>query len=126
MQLSKHNRVQQIWVPGYEGTDGNKMADLMSKLGSEYPFRGPEPACSISMGVANQSSQETFGFITWTQTGKTSHTGTLCQNRDQLRSVVGLLTGHCHLKGHLFKLGLANNFTCERCIEKEESDTYIV
>jgi hypothetical protein len=27
-------------------------------------------------------------------------------NRDQLRWVVGLLTGHCHLKGHLFKLGL--------------------
>jgi hypothetical protein len=23
-------------------------------------------------------------------------------NRDQLRWVVGLLTGHCHLKGHLF------------------------
>jgi hypothetical protein len=26
-------------------------------------------------------------------------------NRDQLRWVVGLLTGHCHLKEHLFKLG---------------------
>jgi hypothetical protein len=27
-------------------------------------------------------------------------------NRDQLRRVVGLLTGHCYLKGHLFKVGL--------------------
>jgi hypothetical protein len=29
-------------------------------------------------------------------------------NRDQLRWVVGLLTGHCHIKGHLFKLGLTD------------------
>jgi hypothetical protein len=27
-------------------------------------------------------------------------------NRDQLRRVVGLFTEHCHLQGHLFKLGL--------------------
>jgi hypothetical protein len=34
-------------------------------------------------------------------------------NRDQLRWVVGLLTGHCHLKGHLFKLGLTDDPICE-------------
>jgi hypothetical protein len=27
-------------------------------------------------------------------------------NTDQLRWVLGLLTGHCHLKGHLFKMGV--------------------
>ena len=27
-------------------------------------------------------------------------------SRNQLRMMTGLLTGHCHLKGHLFKLGL--------------------
>jgi hypothetical protein len=47
-------------------------------------------------------------------------------NRDQLRWVVGLLTGHCHLKGHLFKLGLTDNPTCERCLEEDESVTHIV
>jgi hypothetical protein len=30
-------------------------------------------------------------------------------NRDQLRWVVGLFTGHCHLKGHLFTLGLTDD-----------------
>jgi hypothetical protein len=29
--------------------------------------------------------------------------------RDQLRWVVRLFTGHCHLKGHLFKLGLTDD-----------------
>jgi hypothetical protein len=41
----------------------------------------------------------------------------------KLRWVVGLLTGHCHLKGHLFKLGLTDNPTCERCLQENESAT---
>jgi hypothetical protein len=47
-------------------------------------------------------------------------------NRDQLRWVVGLLTGHCHLKRHLFKLGLSDNPICERCLEEDESATHIL
>jgi hypothetical protein len=47
-------------------------------------------------------------------------------NRDQLRWVVGLLTGHCHLKGHLFKIGLTDDSTCERCLEEDESATHIL
>jgi hypothetical protein len=35
--------------------------------------------------------------------------------------VVGLFTGHCHLKGHLFKLGLTDYPICERCIEDESA-----
>jgi hypothetical protein len=34
---------------------------------------------------------------------------------------VGLLTGHCHLKGHLSKMGLENDPICERCLEADES-----
>jgi hypothetical protein len=47
-------------------------------------------------------------------------------NRDQLRWIVGLFTGHCHLKGHLFKLGLMDDLTCERCLEADESATHIL
>jgi hypothetical protein len=47
-------------------------------------------------------------------------------NRDQLRWVVGLLTGHCHLKGHLFKLRLTDNPACERCLQENESAMHIL
>jgi hypothetical protein len=47
-------------------------------------------------------------------------------NRDKLRWVVGLFSGYCHLKGHLFKLGLANDPICERCPEEDESATHIL
>jgi hypothetical protein len=47
-------------------------------------------------------------------------------NTDQLRWVVGLFTGHCHLKGHLFKLELTDDPNCERCLEEDESATHIL
>jgi hypothetical protein len=47
-------------------------------------------------------------------------------NRDQLRWVVGLLTGHYHLKGHLLKQGLTDDPTCERCLQEDESATHIL
>jgi hypothetical protein len=40
--------------------------------------------------------------------------------------VVELLTGHCHLKGHLLKLGLTDDPTCERCLQEDESVTHIL
>jgi hypothetical protein len=46
-------------------------------------------------------------------------------NRDQLRRVVELLTGHCHLKGHLLKLGLTDDPIRERYLEEDESATRI-
>jgi hypothetical protein len=32
--------------------------------------------------------------------------------------MMGLLAGHCHLKGHLFKMGLMNSPVCERRLKK--------
>jgi hypothetical protein len=40
--------------------------------------------------------------------------------------VVGLFTGHFYHKGHLFKLGLTDDPTCEMCLGKDESATYIL
>jgi hypothetical protein len=36
------------------------------------------------------------------------------------------MLGHCHLKGHLFKLGLSDCPTCERCQEKDETATHVL
>jgi ribonuclease HI len=42
-------------VPGHEGIAGNELADQLARTGSEYPFMGPEPACSISFGAAEKA-----------------------------------------------------------------------
>jgi hypothetical protein len=47
-------------------------------------------------------------------------------NRDQLRWMEGLFTGQCNLKGHLFKVGLTDDRTYERCQKEDESVTHIL
>jgi hypothetical protein len=47
-------------------------------------------------------------------------------SRNQLRIMTGLLTGHCHLKGHLFKLGLVNSPECNRCNQASETASHVL
>jgi hypothetical protein len=56
------------------------------------------------------TSSKTMGIHNWTQTGKGTYIRTLCQKNKgsveikqrPIRWIVGLFTGQCHLKGHLF------------------------
>jgi hypothetical protein len=47
-------------------------------------------------------------------------------SRNQLRIMTGLLKGHCHLKGHLFKLGLVNSPECNRCKQASETVSHVL
>jgi hypothetical protein len=123
-------------VPGHEGIVGNETADQMARTGSKNPFIGPEPACGISIGAAKKAvrdwtnrNQKTLGIHYWTQTGKGIYIRTLCQTNEgsvETKQRPGLPTGHCHLKGHLFKLGLTDDPTRERYLQEDESATYIL
>jgi ribonuclease HI len=42
-------------VPGHEDIVGNETADQLARTGSEHQFRGTEPACGISIGVAKKA-----------------------------------------------------------------------
>jgi hypothetical protein len=126
-------------VPGHEGTVGNEKADQLARTGPEHLFTGPEPACGISIGVAkkvvsdwtNRNHKEHWESIIGLRQAKGLILGPSARrtrdllklNRDQLRWVVGLFTGHCHLKRHLLKLGLTDDPTWERCLEEDESAT---
>jgi hypothetical protein len=114
----------------------------MVKKGSEHQFIGPEPACSISERAAKWTIREwmhkkhrepwksipgqkcAMGFLQELSAKRTKEVLTL--NRSHLRHVTGLLTEHCHFKGHLFKLGMGNSPNCERCCNKEETASHAV
>jgi len=38
--------------------------------------------------------------------------------------MAGMVQGHCHLKGHVFTLGLVNSPECDTC--KQASETFFV
>jgi hypothetical protein len=127
-------------VPGHEDTAGNETADLLARTGSEHSFSEPKPACGISIGFfkravrnwTNRKHTKQWRSTTGLKQPKVLISGTsvritkdlLKLNRDQFSWIVGLFTGHCHLKGHIFKLGLTDDPTCERCLEEDESTTY--
>jgi hypothetical protein len=50
----------------------------------------------------------------------------LSLNRNQLRIMTGLLRGHCHLKGDLFKLALVNSPECDRWKQVTEMASYVL
>jgi hypothetical protein len=56
----------------------------------------------------------------------TTKRGLLSFNRTQSRFVLGLLTGHDTLRGHLHLMGLTNNPSCKRCGTEEETLVHIL
>jgi hypothetical protein len=72
VQMAEHDRSQLIWVPDHERTDGKEMADQLAKLRSERPLIGPEPACSIAMGVAKKAVRD------WTTRDHRNHWNSSC------------------------------------------------
>jgi hypothetical protein len=40
--------------------------------------------------------------------------------------MMGLLTGHCHLKGHLLKLGLVDSPTGDRCKQASQTTSHFL
>jgi hypothetical protein len=72
------------------------MADGLAKQGFEHPFIGPEQCCSISMLVAKKSARDWKVQRPQEILGPSANKARelLKLNRNQLRWVVGLLTGY--------------------------------
>jgi hypothetical protein len=124
------------------GIDGNEMADQLARQGSSRPFIGPEPALGISDKIArevirgwtNRKHTEYWQFIHGQRQARgflkrpsAKRAGELLSlSRNQLRILTGLFTGHCHLKGHLFKLGLVDSPECDRCKQASETASHVL
>jgi hypothetical protein len=54
-------------VPGHGGIVGNEKVDQLARMGSEHPFTGPEPACSIPIGEAKEAVRD------WTNRNHKKH-----------------------------------------------------
>jgi hypothetical protein len=105
-------------------------------MGSLHPFIGPEPACGISETVAGQAIRDWthrehhkyWQSILGQKHAKGFLEGPLLRqlllklSRFQIRQV----TGHCYLRGHLFKLGKVNNPIFRRCYHEIETALHIL
>lgn len=143
-ELATHNKVNLEWIPGHSGLQGNEAADLLAREAAEKSFTGPEPVLAIPkclvrfsarkwvMDEANKAWRNSSGMrhskLTLTGYSKKLTQESLSLNRNKLRLIVSLLTGHGPLRKHLHRLGLSRGepIDCRLCGLEEETATHIL
>jgi hypothetical protein len=141
VKMMKHNRIQLVWVFGCMRIDTMEMADQLDRQGSSHPLTGPEPtlglSARVSRGLSRDWTSREDGDYWQSIRGQRLVKGIfkrLCTktvgeihslSRNQLHTMMEL-TGHCHLKGHQFKLVLVNNLECDRCKQTSETSARVL
>jgi hypothetical protein len=73
---------------------------------------------------SNHEQKQVKGFLIQSSAIKAGEVLNLSGN--QLPIMIGLLTGHCHLKEQLCKLGLVKSPECERCKQASETASHVL
>lgn len=139
--LATNNKVKLIWIPGHKGHEGNEKADELARMGSEQKFQGPEPAVGLPFSTIKQFLKEELiakhldywrtlpglrqakEFIKKPDSRTTNEL--LKLTRNELRKVVGILTGHNTLNRHLHIMGIRGSPLCRRCDREEETSKHV-
>jgi hypothetical protein len=112
-------------------------------LGAHEPLLGPEPFRGIKKKTARRAIDlwaQSKARMAWKHTPGQRHakkmnnkssnkltSDLLILSRNQMRLVVGLLTGHCHLRKHLHRLGIyKEESVSKKCGMGEETAHHIL
>ena len=136
------NDISLLWTPGYQDLHGSKCADILAKQGSVQELIGPGPTIPLAMSTI----KEEISSWCFAQHRNLWNSLETCQNskllikeplnkdykwiinlsKTQQRKLIGVITGHCALKDHLFTIGLSTDRLCRFCQADAESAYHVI
>ena len=115
--LSDNNRVVLQWVPAHVGIAGNETADRLAKAAAKLP----QPHFSTSYKeVKTLLKQKPKSAWRLKNNGYDPQKDQINTLNRRTQTIFRLRTGHCGLRKHLKRLGLADSAHCE-CASEEQT-----
>ncbi len=140
-ELACYNQVKLIWQTG--DTEGHQLAAELARQGTASRPIGPEPIVGVTKGMHRLAIGEWIR-VRHTESWRTCHGNghgktivkgprkdlaeeLLSLSRNQLRLIVGLITGHAPVKYHLVKIKVLNEAPdCRLCMQEVETVEHIL
>ena len=121
--LSQQNNVILQWIPAHVGIRGNETADQLAKAGSHMPQPHTTTSYKEAKTLLRQSFRTDWQSRNSGYSPQHDHINKL-ERREQT-TIFRLRTGHCGLKKHMKKMGLAETAHCE-CGADEQTPAHIL
>lgn len=141
-EVSTSNALEISWIKGHQGNEGNEKADELARQGSGCCPYGPEPILTPTVNTLHNlikhKIQESHKHMWLKETScrqgraaiaapSKQHTKYyLNLSRSHLRTITGIVTGHCKLNKHLYIQGLVNSPKCRGCNQEDETAEHVL
>ena len=121
--LTKGSPTTLQWVPAHVGLSGNERADRLAKRGSQLPQPDVPATYEEAKALLQDSFRKDWALLQEGYRAKTDPLHSL--PREHQTTIYRLRTGHCRLKGHLRKIGLADSAVCE-CGQADQTPQHVL